>query len=115
MDDLISRQAAIDEIRKCRFVVDAIKKIRALPSAQPEPPEECERCMMEHTDEMEKLEAELAMAQPKTGRWISADAIFGRVPFYCSECGENTRDTVMGKPRWNFCPNCGADMREVTT
>ena len=36
MEDLISRQAAIDEIRKCRFVVDAIEKIRGLPSAQPE-------------------------------------------------------------------------------
>ena len=47
----------------------------------------------------------------KKGRWISADAIFGGVPFYCSECGENTLDTVMGKPRWNFCPNCGAEMR----
>ena len=34
--DLISRQAAIDEIRKCRFVVDAIEKIKALPPAQPE-------------------------------------------------------------------------------
>ena len=48
--------------------------------------------------------------QPKTGKWISADAIFGGVPFYCSECGENTRDTVMGKPRYNFCPMCGAKM-----
>ena len=59
----------------------------------------------------------LPPAQPERikGRWISADAIFGGEPFYCSECGENTRDTVMGKPRWNFCPNCGADMREVTT
>ena len=37
MDDLISRQAAIDEIMKCRYVVDAIEKIKALPSAQPEP------------------------------------------------------------------------------
>lgn len=36
MDDSISRQAAIDEIRKCRFVVDAIEKIIGLPSAQPE-------------------------------------------------------------------------------
>lgn len=52
-----------------------------------------------------------ADSQRRTGRWISADAIFGGEPFYCSECGENTRDTVMGKPRWNFCPNCGADMR----
>ncbi len=59
---------------------------------------------------------QLPPAQPERikGRWISADTIFGGVPFYCSECGENTRDTVMGKPRWNFCPNCGAEM-EVTT
>lgn len=34
--DVIYRQAAIDEIRKCRFVVDAIEKIRGLPSAPPE-------------------------------------------------------------------------------
>lgn len=51
--------------------------------------------------------------EPKRGKWISADAIFGGVPFYCSECGENTRDTVMGEPRWNYCPMCGAKM-EVT-
>ena len=36
MNDLISRQAAIDEMRKCRFVVDAIEKIRGVPSAQTE-------------------------------------------------------------------------------
>jgi hypothetical protein len=51
--------------------------------------------------------------EPKTGKWISADAIFHGVPFYCSECGENTRDTVMGKPRWKFCPMCGS-RNEVT-
>lgn len=33
MNDYISRQAAIDEIRKCRFVVDAIENIRGLPTA----------------------------------------------------------------------------------
>ena len=34
--DAISRRVAIDEIRKCRFVVDAIEKIIGLPPAQPE-------------------------------------------------------------------------------
>ena len=34
--DTVYRQAAIDELRKCRFVIDAIEKIKALPSAQPE-------------------------------------------------------------------------------
>ena len=47
----------------------------------------------------------LPSAQPKKGRWISADAMFHGVPFYCSECGENTWDTVMGKPRWKFLPD----------
>ena len=55
----------------------------------------------------------LPPAQPKKGRWISADAMFHGVPFYCSECGENTWDTVMGKPRWKFCPMCGAKMEGV--
>ena len=88
MDDLISRQAVIDAVMEC-YDNDELfevyeEKLRELPPAQPE-----------------RIK----------GRWISADAIFGGEPFYCSECGENTRDTVMGKPRWNFCPNCGADMR----
>ena len=43
MSDLISREAAIREIRKCRFVVDAIEKIRRLPSAQPIVPN-CDGC-----------------------------------------------------------------------
>ena len=40
-NDLISRQDAIDEIRTCRFVVDAIEKIRGLPSAQPKTGRDC--------------------------------------------------------------------------
>ena len=35
-NDTINRQDAIEAIRKCRFVVDAIEKIRGLPSAHPE-------------------------------------------------------------------------------
>ena len=96
MSDSIDRQAAIDGkicIRRPNGVeiyddyVVPVEYLEQLPPAQPE-----------------RIK----------GRWISADAIFGGEPFYCSECGENTRDTVMGKPRWNFCPNCGAEM-EVTT
>ena len=31
-------------------------------------------------------------------------------PCVCSNCGEPCKDTVMGKPRWNYCPSCGAKM-----
>lgn len=33
--------------------------------------------------------------------------------YVCDKCGEKTTDTVMGKPRVNYCPNCGADMRDT--
>lgn len=28
----------------------------------------------------------------------------------CSNCGETTTSTVMGYPRYNYCPMCGAKM-----
>lgn len=31
--------------------------------------------------------------------------------FRCSRCGEETWQTVMGKPRFKYCPMCGAYMR----
>lgn len=33
--------------------------------------------------------------------------------WHCSICHESVKDmpTVMGKADFNFCPNCGADMR----
>lgn len=83
-DDLISRQAAADVVNfECGEWRGLAKTI------------------------IDKLES-LPSAEPKRGKWISADAIFGGIPFYCSECGENTRDTVMGEPRWNYCPMCGS-------
>lgn len=36
-NDMVSRQAAIDAIKKSRFLVDAMEKVIKLPSAQPEP------------------------------------------------------------------------------
>lgn len=33
-------------------------------------------------------------------------------PFVCSECGLKLNADIRG---WNFCPSCGADMREEDT
>ena len=46
------------------------------------------------------------------GKWIDVSPAHIKV-FRCDQCGEETTDTCMDKPRVNFCPNCGADMREV--
>ena len=43
--------------------------------------------------------SKLPSAEQKRGEWIVQD---GAVR--CSECGEPNM-------KWNFCPNCGADMR----
>lgn len=45
------------------------------------------------------------------GRWVSHPEIGYGETWLCSECGEKTTSTVMGEPRYNFCPMCGADMR----
>ena len=34
------------------------------------------------------------------------------VGYVCSVCHEGYEKEVMGKIIWDFCPNCGADMRE---
>ena len=65
-------------------------------------------------DTMAKFEVvdllkDIPSARPK-GKWIW-DKHNGE--YYCSECKEVQEDikTVMGFPDWNFCPNCGSDMR----
>ena len=112
MSDLISRQAAIEALKNDMASLDHIIKGMSTNDVR------LDAYVSQRNQVNYDIYAikQLPPAQPERikGHWISADAIFGGEPFYCSECGENTRDTVMGKPRWNFCPNCGADM-EVTT
>lgn len=98
MSDLIDRQAAIDALRKMQtyklfsgddmLLIDqagAQTELMLLPPAQPE---------------------------PKRGRWIyKTDLVTAPTGYWeCSECKE-------GRLLYeeNFCPHCGADMREVTT
>lgn len=49
------------------------------------------------------------LPKAKKGHWIKEDR--GRVEYsaVCSECGDST----FWSEKSNFCPNCGADMREV--
>lgn len=45
------------------------------------------------------------------GRWKPWDLTFGRSVYACSVCGEGENvPTVMGKPMFSYCPNCGALM-----
>ena len=51
-----------------------------------------------------------AQHKRKTGHWIKSD----KGVFLCSECnsGYKNQPTCMGKPMFEFCPICGADMRK---
>jgi len=54
----------------------------------------------------------LPPAEPKRGKWIKT-ARWGRV-YYCNQC-RNYLDfdgVNAGRGSTNFCPNCGADMRQ---
>ena len=58
--------------------------------------------------------AALPPIEPKKGKWIKT-ARWGRV-YYCDQC-RNYLDfdgVNAGRGSANWCPNCGADMREVT-
>ena len=102
--DTISRQAAIEAVMEC-YDNDELfevyeEKLRELPPAQPEQPE------------------------PKRGEWLERDVIDEPKGKHitqwqsarCSVCGRyHTTPYLYSFTHYNFCPNCGADMREVTT
>lgn len=51
----------------------------------------------------------LPSSEPRMGEWIEHEdpcGFFDTIPV-CSECGHTTKI----RERYNFCPNCGADMR----
>lgn len=117
MDDLISRQAAIDALEEPCKVPDTwsdeyavgerqqwekdVKSLKALPSAQPDLSEYSDR-LWRNAYERGKKEAQ------RTGRWIWDDE-----GYHCSECFYhaygNTSEVMLGD--FKFCPNCGAEMR----
>ena len=71
---------------------------------------------IEDTDELRKIWTEyfsgIPSAEPKRGWWIEIINSRGvMVALRCSRCEKSPRHGV----RSDFCPNCGADMREVTT
>ena len=89
--DCISRTQAIDTIKEIYEWHDSVTKERIiehfkqLPSAQPE---------------------------RKTGHWVKSDMQRWYDVWLCSECGEKTDSAVMSKPRYKYCPMCGAKMEE---
>ena len=47
------------------------------------------------------------------GYWTRKRTIEHDGELYCSVCGKEPNTGMFGITKTNFCPNCGADMREV--
>ena len=116
MNDLISRQAAIDALDKIIAMnykdwARAQNAIRQLPSAQPE---KCEDC-----GNFNKTMVLIPQTERKTGRWMIRDNhATGWYDITCSECGEDVTSVAPcigflpnARVIWDYCPFCGADMR----
>ena len=104
MSDLISRQAAIDAMKEhralyCDNTPDAFSKLS-----------HAEKSRVDELDTAIATLVNLPPAEPNRGTWIDTGSNEGWYAreYRCSECG----DTMLGEA--NYCPNCGADMREVT-
>lgn len=97
MDDLISRQAAIDELKKISFSYCF----------------ECGGYLSEDRREIEIISSSKALEaiealpfvqrEQKIGRWIDAREQCGE--FMCSNC-----QFLCCTNQYNYCPNCGAIM-----
>lgn len=103
--DTISRQAAIDKIKK-RLYETAFNNVGVKQDVD-------ETLVDVAENRLKNWFKELPSAQPerKKGKWLPDTNNNYEERFVCSVCGRSYKvDTCMGKPMWDFCP-CGADMR----
>ena len=106
-EDAISREAAIKVIRQKTLRYTLAKENCGMGQV------EWSDHLIKESDAIDGLN-ELPPVQPsRKGHWIQID--YQRGKFECSECHtQGYVNTCMYEPRWNFCPNCGADMRGDT-
>ena len=113
MDDLISRQDAIDA--KAEFlnpnVIRETEEQTIIDGAYAKGWNACNSRWIESIRNLPSVEPE-----PKRGEWMrqETDYVWADV---CSECGKayiGENYDMFCKPPVNFCPNCGADMRGKT-
>lgn len=102
-NDTISRADAIDALENCE-PGEELFMIENLPSAQPEYTEQDVR---DSFNSGYACGMEAAQPERNSGEWTIKN---GELAFWdvCSEC---RRMVIHKAPFYNFCPNCGADMR----
>ena len=96
MSDLISRSA----------LIEAIKGVEVAWYLDGNYSTYDDTSIMEIIDEQPTVEAKPVVH----GEWIKQKECIDT--WKCTNCGEVEKvPTCMGEPMYNFCPNCGCDMR----
>ena len=95
MRDLISRSALIEELGKGKRLVQKYKEYTG---------EDAYNHVITTVNEQPTVEAKPVV----TGEWVQEGNAVYHWRHNCSICGNPVYDKI--KP-YNFCPNCGADMR----
>ena len=116
MSDLIDRQAAIDALWKALYEYEDKTEKQFQESDELDISDWLlHRIYVQNMSDIDRqtiLNLPPAQPEPKRGRWIyKTDLITAPTGYWeCSECKE-------GRLLYeeNFCPHCGAVMREVTT
>ena len=108
MSDLISKQAAIDVLTENKEMINAVLDSLTLDYNTRRNEEQRRGQINEDIETIKALPS--AQAERKTGRWFSDVAYYDEdgcpcIVSRCSECGE-------AYPESNFCPNCGARMKD---
>ena len=108
MDDLISRQAAIDVVHHTIYeFFDVVEDDDESPITYKD------MKLLELNKSISTRIKDLPSAQHK-GKWIATKEWGGR-NYSCSCCNFSFMvDTCMLEPMWNYCPNCGAKMEGGT-
>lgn len=101
MKDLISRQAAIEHLKK-RLYETALNNDTEHPYYE------------EMADNRVSVWlGEVPTIEPKKGKWKPFDLTYGRSVWACDACGETVDvPTLNGKPIFDYCPWCGSFMGE---
>ena len=95
MSDLISRKAILKNIKNTRQgaqMMDDIRRASIIMNGM----DLCEEAVRNQPS---------AQSERKKGKWIDKSGGIEGAWNYCSVCGEQAIDL------YDFCPNCGADMR----
>ena len=103
MDDYISREAAKNALRAQRHRFTVADEANGYGNVK------WSECVIYAETAENAIDAIPATEVKPVGRgkWKWSDDFFETL--VCSECGYDTEDRI----KQNFCPNCGADMREA--